>query len=1072
MKDNDNLVEILHRRALQSPHKIIYTFLEDGESQEKRITYKELDDKAQAIAHQLKKLTQPGERAILLYLPGLDYITALFGCLYAGVIAVPTYPPFNKIFTDKLQAIITNSEPTLILSTQKLSKKIHWLGYIKWAARFSLKIKQLTAWDFDRIKWQTTDNIKMVPEGSWQSPLIKLSDIAYLQYTSGSTADPKGVMISHGNLMANLREIRQFFPPGHSHRGVSWLPPYHDMGLVGGIFTPLHYDFPAILMSPMHFLKKPLRWLHAISKYHATISAAPDFSYALCVKKITAAEKVQLNLNSLRITYNGAESLRPETYHQFLATFKDCGFRETAMCPAYGLAEGTLIVSINSPHSTPTTLYLNRTEFHKDNIVIQTSEENAVGLVCCGKPVTGTHIVNPDTHDDLPENKIGEIWISGNSVSPGYWNNPKSNSELFDVKINSYQQQHFCRTGDLGFIHQGNLYVSGRIKDLIILRGMKYHPQDIEYSVAQSHPHIRPGCVAAFSIQGERQECLVILVEIIPKTPPEKYADIYQAILQTTLKNHGLAIHKIALLPPKSILKTGTGKIQRQANKLALKRHALALIDLWEKPEIDKSRPSNLTKNNRLDIYQIVKQLVAAKTGLINIDDDSDLRDIGINSLILMELQNELYQKFPNVGNVNNEDFFSHLTIKKLSEWIWQQSTTTVQPSQHDHVASLSAKNQPVRMHFPINRIFLTGASGVLGGHLLKTLLKESALHIYCLVRGSSPEERWAKLQSILVCYDEPNLLSQFKDRVTIIPGDIIENKLGLSSEAWQNLTQNIDCVLHAAGNVALHESYEKLEKVNVVGARNVVDFSLNTPNKYLIHISTYAIMGDRLLQNVSAFTENDFQLGQGFSGLNYAKSKFNAELLVREAKNQGLNWIIIRPGNIFGEATTGSYPFSINVSGIFYDILKTVITTKIAMNTPLYFDITPVDYISKAIQFFMLDYQDCFNVFHLLNPDYKKFNAIVEMIKEVGHDISLVPPNHYYFKLLHSPHSFLSDYRSLMLAFARLHPNLFKSTGASTASAENTTAILATHSIFCPKIDSQLINTYLQYCRKVGYLP
>jgi thioester reductase-like protein len=1101
-----NLAALLQKRASNTPQKIIYTFLKDGDSQEENISYQELHEKAQAIAAMLQMHTQPFERVLLIYPPGLDYIAALFGCFYANVIAVPAYPPVNKKFMGTFEGIIENARPTLILSTKSFIRKMRiatyckYIRYIPFINKLTRKINTLASIDFKKIHWRSTDNLKKSLGKKWRETSINPRDIAYLQYTSGSTASPKGVIISHENALSNLELISRYIMRIENNIGVSWLPPYHDMGLVGGIFSPMYCDFQVILMSPLNFLKKPIRWLNAISTYKATISCGPDFSYALCTKKITSSEKNRLDLSNWKLAYNGAEPLNPDVYEAFIHTFQESGFRRETFCPTYGLAEGTLMVSLNSPNEKPSIAYIDRDLLAQNKVSFRDTKKNCLGIISCGPPVDGTYIVDPHTCKYLPENSIGEIWISGKSVSPGYWEREDLNKEFFQAKISGESSKNYCKTGDLGFIHKGELYISGRIKDLIIIAGMNYYPHDIEHTVAKSHPNIRPGCIAAFSNNRNGIECLSIIAEVVSQSKPEEYAQIYDQIIKNVLMHHQLPTHEITLLSKQGILKTGTGKIQRQKNKSALLNNQLPIVGFWrnditnEAYETKKTIPhiEKIPANAVLDfdtIETIVKKTVAHRMQTETIDIRIHLNDLGMSSIMLLQLQNDLHTIFENHCNLQDESFFENNTIHKISKWILQTIKSGAhrpETQHHEPNTQKTAVYAPSRKNFQIKNILLTGATGVLGGHILKTFLSqhinENDSHIYCLIRGNTAQECIDKIVKILNAYSQEKInFHQIAHRITIIPGDITEKNFGLSDEAYHHLAQQIDCTLHVAGKVSLHESYASLEKINVFGTENVVAFSLRTKNKFLLHTSTYAVMGDRLIQENTPFSEKDFQLGQSFEGQNYAKSKFNAERIVRDAQALGLHWMILRPGNIFGEATTGYYPFLENLTGIFYDILKTVIMTKSAMRSPIYFDVTPVDYVSKAILFFALQYQDCFNVFHLTNPHKKRFHEVIDLIKKYGHQINMVSPEAYY-QLIESPNSVLYlpsfgefqqyTHHSKTIELMKLHPEFFKSTCSSFATCEFSQRILSIHEIMCPKIDENLMKIYLDYCEKINYIP
>ena len=564
LTDCNTLVEILRWRAQYQPDQRAYTFLVDGESKEVHLTYAELDQQARAIAARLREMGAIGERALLLYPPGLDFIAAFFGCLYAGVVAVPSYPPRRKRPSPRLQAIVRDAEPAVVLSDVTIREQV----------------QQYASDELPDLPWLVTDQINLSESSEWQEANISSESLAFLQYTSGSTATPKGVMLSHGNLLHNLAIIQEGFEITPFSQGVIWLPPYHDMGLIGGILEPLYAGFPVTLMSPVAFLQKPIRWLRAVSHYKGTISGGPNFAYDLCVEKITPQERATLDLSSWQVAFNGAEPIRNETLERFSKAFEPAGFRHEAFYPCYGLAEGTLIVS-GGMKSHPPIIYQVDGHALIENKVIES--DHGTTLVGCGTSKLGQKImiVDPQSSTLSTDGQIGEIWVSGASVAKGYWNRAEQTKQTFEAYLLDTDDVPFLRTGDLGFFHHGELFITGRLKDLIIIRGRNHYPQDIELTVEKSHPALRPGCGAAFSVDIAGQERLVVVQEV-KRTHRRQVAkqvdEVATAIRQAILEAHQLDVYAIVLLKPQRVPKTSSGKIQRQACRNAFLNDTLDVI--------------------------------------------------------------------------------------------------------------------------------------------------------------------------------------------------------------------------------------------------------------------------------------------------------------------------------------------------------------------------------------------------------------------------------------------------------------------------------------------------------------
>lgn len=459
----DTLVELLRSRAITQPTEIAFIFLEDGENQETSLTYQELDQQAQTIAGLLQSLNATGKRALMLYPPGLEFIVAFFGCLYAGVVAVPAYPPRLNQSLKRLQAIVADAQATISLTTSSILAQIE---------------RQFTQYsDLQAMSWFATDQINFT--GVWEEPAIDAQTLAFLQYTSGSTSAPKGVMISHGNLIHNQRIIQTACQHNQTSSYVSWLPLYHDMGL-GNTIQALFIGSQAILMSPVVFLQRPVRWLQAISRYRAHTSGGPNFAYELCIQKITAQQRINLDLSSWKVAFNGAEPIRSETLEKFTSIFAECGFSPTAFSPCYGLAESTVAVCGSAKGVTPVIYQVKGTELSQDRAIAATEMDNDTRtLVGCGQNWLDqkTIIVDPHTQMQCSAERVGEIWVAGPSVALGYWNAPIATKNTFQAYEVETGAGPFLRTGDLGFIKDGELFVTGRIKDLIIIRGRNHYPQ-------------------------------------------------------------------------------------------------------------------------------------------------------------------------------------------------------------------------------------------------------------------------------------------------------------------------------------------------------------------------------------------------------------------------------------------------------------------------------------------------------------------------------------------------------------------------------------------------------------------
>src|SRR5215216_1237889 len=617
------LVDLLRERGQTEPDRLAYRFLA-GDAESKQITYAELNEHAQTIASILQDLGARGERALLLYPPGFDYVAAFFGCLFADVIAVPLYSHRTNR-TKRLQLIAADAQARFVLSTNRILETV------------------------DRseaqLNWLATDSI--TPHSQWQPNNPDADAPAYLQYTSGSTATPKGVMISHRNVLSNSAYIHYGF--AHTRESVSlcWLPHFHDMGLVDGIIQPLYGGFPGLLMSPAAFLQRPLSWLEAVSKYRVTHSGGPNFAYDLCVRRTSEEQRATLDLSHWRVAYNGAEPVRNETLISFTDAFAACGFRPSCFYPAYGLAEATLKVSGGHPADAPVTCTLSERALQQNKVVeVATGEQNSRTLVSSGQSALATEvrIVNPGTLALSAPDEIGEIWVSGPGVAQGYWQRPEETEQTFHAYVNG--EGPCLRTGDLGFIKAGALFVTGRLKDLIIIRGRNHYPHDIELIVGQSNPSLRAGNGAAFQMELSGEEQLVVAQEVDSRQQAD-WQSVITDIRAAILEEFEIQPAAILLLKPGSIPKTSSGKVQRNASRAKFLSNDWDIVAEWranEKPdalELDALTPES---TSAASLESWLQKSVAAmlKVPAADVDCNCSLARLGVDSLMSLELMHSI----------------------------------------------------------------------------------------------------------------------------------------------------------------------------------------------------------------------------------------------------------------------------------------------------------------------------------------------------------------------------------------------------------------------------------------------
>jgi amino acid adenylation domain-containing protein len=571
------LIEILRERADRQGEKIAYRFLANGEVEEAALSFAELDRRARALGAYLQAHGAAGERALLLYPPGLDFVVAFLGCLYGGAIAVPAYPPRATRSDARLGAILLDARPKFALTTPDIARMV---------PGFAAQMPGI-----DKLHWVATAEIDSGWAEQWtaEDPHKVAESIAFLQYTSGSTATPKGVMVTHANLVHNERMIQLAFGQSEESVIAGWLPLYHDMGLIGNVLQPLFIGATCVLMSPVAFLQQPLRWLRAISDYRATTSGGPNFSYELCVRKTDAASREGLDLSCWQTAFNGAEPVRAESLRRFAETFAPYGFRAEAFYPCYGLAEATLFVTGNPPGSGAGVLQVDAEALGR-NVAQPPAEGSPVrNLVSCGRPwlEQEVRIIDPESGEVLPEGRVGEVRVTGDSVTAGYWNRPEASAETFVGEGPS----RALRTGDLGFFANGELYVTGRVKDLVIIRGRNHYPQDLELTAERSHPALRAGGGAAFSVELDGEERLVIVHEVERTHRRGDLDRVVEAVRRAVAEEHEVPVYAVALIGPGALPKTSSGKVRRRATRDDFLKGKLEVLEGWKLGEPGSEAP-------------------------------------------------------------------------------------------------------------------------------------------------------------------------------------------------------------------------------------------------------------------------------------------------------------------------------------------------------------------------------------------------------------------------------------------------------------------------------------------------
>ncbi|WP_194813453.1 AMP-binding protein [Nocardia sp. XZ_19_385] len=624
-------VDLLATRARRSGDQTAYTFLDENGHQSGSLTYRELDRRARAIAAVLAEQFHSGDRALLLYPAGLDYVAAFFGCLYAQVIAVPLYEP-GRGRSEQIEVIARDCAAAGVLTTREIATALPTFG------------DELS---FARLPQVVTEEIAPAAESAAEPSAIDPKTIAYLQYTSGSTATPKGVIIDHAMSVRQCLEMACSWQIDADSVVTSWLPHFHDFGQVTGVLMPVFSGGRAVLMAPATFVKNPVRWLDAITKYHGTHSGAPNFAFDLCVDRTTPEQRAALDLSSWHLLSNGAEPVRKTTLERFEIAFAPCGLRETALSPGYGLAEDTLKVTCSTGEQRYLAERFDVTGLARRKAV-PTAEPDGIDLVGHGTTVLDTEmaIVEPESGRQVSEGEVGEIWVQGPCVSPGYWGRPEETERTFGARIAGADDTPWLRTGDLGFVYAGELFLCGRLKNLMIVNGMNYYLEDIEATVVDSDDALRAGGVIAFAVTESGQEDLVLVAEC--RTDIDRELESLAASMHDAVaKRHGIAPATVVLVQPGAVPRTTSGKLRRQHCMTDFVAGRLPETQRWVRPAPVEPARTATNGNGRTAMRDLVRQglfeqirawMAENKPDAPDLDPDRSLAEHGLGSVDQIDL--------------------------------------------------------------------------------------------------------------------------------------------------------------------------------------------------------------------------------------------------------------------------------------------------------------------------------------------------------------------------------------------------------------------------------------------------
>src|SRR5580658_3121597 len=923
----DSILDKLDSLGNQHPHRLLYSYIDVNGNPIGGYSYEQFLHRTKVIAGHLRKEHgfQSQDRLLLAYPPGLEMICAFFGCVRAGLIPVPVYPPSSRGFQGalyKMVHIAKDCQAAGILTSKD------YLGSLKTnLARSGVATCGVDVDYVSGLRWiATEDFVDTISDETFTGA----SNLLFLQYTSGSTRDPRGVMVTHENILHNGPLVIQHAAPVV----VSWLPQYHDMGLIGCYLYPALQGGTTYGFAPTDFIQRPALWFEAIKTYRATASTAPNFAYDYCLRagRFSKESLGNCDLSSLRSLMAAAEPIKPGTYTRFLQTFQPYGLKPESFYVGYGLAENTLAVS----HVGRNIISLCKSgiALGKARMTSEVSETGAVTeIISCGTPLPGqtVKIVDPEKHLAPAPGHIGEIWVSGESKCLGYWNNPELTLKMFHARMvdDSPYDDGYLRTGDMGFFHDGELFVCGRIKDMIIVRGQNYYPQDIEDVVEKTSGLIRNNSVAAFQIHEDSEPALAIVAEVKnPKALPEARK------IAAAVRNYlNVEVALIAFIPPRAIPRTSSGKIMRNKARQMWQEGQFTVLSQFSREKDTGPSASGSEDQSPFEVLKTLYHLTGTES--------YNLVEAGLDSLDLVVFMHEIKERLEDRGadllarqvdislvqSVSVADLFRLVEqLERAPEEalvLLRHSVAAFREQRRAEEKQMMSNDRKLIFEPPaptlvpdipvLNNVLLTGGTGFIGPFLVRSLLEQTRAKIYVLVRSSDQHQGRQRLRAAMESagLSAAGLMQMFEARVIPVCGDLAQAQLGLTQDAWDVLASEIDTVFHNGATVNYLFNYDRMRDANVLGTNEVLRFAFEGRSKSFNYVSTTFVFGWAVKK---VLYETDMNENMELLDFGYSQSKWVAEQVVADARSRGLATRIFRPALVSPSVTGGGNNFDIAV--------------------------------------------------------------------------------------------------------------------------------------------------------------
>jgi len=994
-----SILDQLDRLGEEHPHKLLYSYIDLSGNPTECYSYRSFIDRTKAIAgHLLKDGRFAAEdRLLLAYPPGLEMICAFFGCVRAGMIPVPVYPPSSRGFQSALYKMVHIAKDCQAAGV--LTSKDYHASLKTNLTRSGVSASGVDVDYISGLPWIATEKfVDSISDDHFVNP----SKILFLQYTSGSTMEPKGVMVTHENILDTYPLVIDHPNPVV----VSWLPQYHDMGLIGCYLYPALRGGTTHGFAPTDFIQRPVLWFDAINTYQATATAAPNFAYDYCLRagRLSKESLEGCDLSSLKVLMCAAEPVKPDTYTRFLEAFQPYGLKSESFYAAFGLAENTLAVSLGGRNIV--SVNKRALALGTARMTTEVSEiDAATQIVSCGTPLPSmdVRIVDPDQHVALEPGQIGEIWIAGSGKCLGYWNNPELTLKQFRARLvdDSPYDDGYLRTGDMGFFHDGELFVCGRIKDMIILRGQNYYPQDIENAVEKGSGLIRHNCVAAFQIHEDSEPALAIVAEVKnPKSLPDARK------IAAAVRNYlNVEVALISFIAPRAIPRTSSGKIMRHKTKQMWLDGQFTVLSEFSREKDTGCSESGSEMQSAFDEMKARYNLTGTES--------YNLVEAGLDSLDLVVFMHELKERLKDKGaemlarqvDISVIQRVSVAELFRLAEQLERAPEEALVELRHSlaafreelRAAEMEMMSNDKKLIFTpaipaplpkipvMNHVLLTGGTGFIGPFLMKSLLEQTQAKIYVLVRSSDEVQGRQRLKAAMESMGPcpAGLMQMFEARVIPICGDLGLPQLGLTQDVWDFLANELDAVFHNGATVNYLFNYDRMRDANVMGTNEVLRLAFEGRSKEFNYVSTTFVFGWAVK---SVLYETDFNKNMELLDFGYSQSKWVAEQVVADARSRGLSTRIFRPALVSPSVTGGGNNFDIAVR-----LVAFMVNHGIGVDALNQVSFVPADIVANNIVAISTTPGTENKTYHVVRDDYANMLDITELItKSTGRQFEI----------------------------------------------------------------------------------